>query len=344
MGHVGVCGDSHSWRARDCPVCRYSHSYSRIMKFTFHKDQFGVHVYYAGMNNNPRHNFSSKSNLKINEIVDFDATTTCVVPAVVRVSSCGKEAQTTGYKNSETGQTMTVSAYNAEETCLRLARDQATHMDDEVATEIAFRRFGKEWTEESKEVEVHTDYEFEVVDIEYPADERLIPLRHTDDERINYFEVDGKQVALNLAHSLCKDEGLKHDGNGNKRGTYNIATYSNLEYWQIEGECYGKPTKHLNLVKFTGDLGECRVYINEIECAVRQCFDEWVVSGKKPSGLTVGVVTKYLDDIAGMLKHVDTKVKTRRAYDKTLGIIARARLEVIQTGLEEINDSLDNDE
>jgi hypothetical protein len=313
------------------------------MKFTFHRDQFGVHVYYAGMNKTTNRR---GPDLKINSTVDFDASTTCVVPPVMRVSSCSNESQTTGYKNKETGKTMTVPAYEAEKQQLEHNSD-ITHssLEEEVSANVAWRRFQDEWQPESKEVEVHTDYEFEVVDIEYPADERLIPLRHIDGEKINYFKVDGSQVAFNLAHDLCKSEGLEHDNDGDKRGTYSIPSYG-LEWWQIEGVRYGRALKKLSLHRFTGNLSECRKYINEIECAVRACFDEWTVSGKTALGLTVGMVTKHLDEIASRLQRIDSKIKTRSMHNSTLAYVQKARLEVVQIGLEEekLNDLLDSDE
>lgn len=312
------------------------------MKFTFHKDQFGVHVYYEGMNENPRRGFNSQSSLKINGTVDFDPTTTCVVPAVVRVSSCSNVFQTTGYKSNVTGKTMTVPAYEAgAQALLRDTQPDYDSIEEEVAAKVALRRFQDEWQSESKEVEVHTDHEFEIIDIEYPADERLIPLRHIDNEKINYFKVDGKQVALNIAHGLCKDEGLEHTNDGSSRGTYNIASYG-IEWWQIEGVRYGNHLKSLSLYEFTGHLSECRRYINEVECAVRACFDEWMVSGKQARGLTVGMVTKHLDEIAGMIKRIDSKIRTHKTHSSALAYVQKARLEVIQTGLEEMN-SLGND-
>jgi hypothetical protein len=306
------------------------------VKFTFHKDQFGVHVYYAGANE-VRGQFSSRSKLKINATIDFDAATTCIVPPVTRVSQLRTESQLTGYRNSATGQAMTEPAYNTEK------RKLNNFTNPTLEQEVELTRFQREWEPEEKEVEVHVDHEFEVVDIEYPADERLFPLRHLGNERINYFAVDGKKVAGNLAHSLCKSAGLKL-GSSDKRGEYHIPSHSGLEYWQIEGVYYGKPTKQLNLVVFSGDIGECREYINTIECTVRACFDEWEISGKQPAGLTVGMVTKHLDSITAAVRRVETKKRTSSAYHAALATIAQARLDVIQVGLDEeenLNDSLD---
>jgi len=314
-------------------------------KFTFYKDQFGVYVFYTGINRDVRH----QGGLKINDTVDFDSSVACVVPPVKRVSSSETEDQITGYKSSVNGKTKTTPAYRAELHNLEGAA-QSVYVDaeDEVKARVKLRRFEEEWDEETQQVEVHTDYEFEIVDIEYPADERLRPLRHLDNEKVNYFQVNGSQVAINFAHLLCKDVDLKHDDEGKKRGTYHIPSYGTLQYWNIEGNRYGQPTETLRLHDFTGDLAECRKYINEIESCVRGCFDDWEVSGKQPSGLTVGVVTKHLDRILQQVHRIETKIKTKHAYETVLHLIEKAKLDIVDLAVEELekensNDSLDNE-
>jgi len=314
-------------------------------KFTFHKDEFGVYVFYAGMNDKVRRGVC---NLKINGTIDFNQDVDCVVPPVVRVSSVATKDQVVGYKHKEDGRTISHTAYNAEHQRLEWAKSKTITMEEEVATEIAFRRFEKEWEQETQSMTIHTDHKFEVIDILYPADERLIPLRHFDAEQVNYFRTDGKMVALNLAHQLCKDAGLKHESSEHKRGTYHIQSYGGLEYWEIEGARYGKPTNKLNLCIFTGTLDECRDYINKIEQCVRSCFDEWDMHAKQPIGLTVGMVTRQLDKILSIVTGIDSKVRTRNTYSDALTAIARARKEVIQEGAkalageENLDDPLDN--
>ena len=309
-------------------------------KFIFHEDEFGVYVFYAGMNLEVTRR---KPDLRINRITDFDPLIDCVVPPVTSVSSVSTREQVTGYRNKTDRRTMTEPGYCSElQRLINCTTKNPCGIEEEVAANVALRRFESEWEQETKTVTGYTDYEFEVIKIKYPADERLIPLRHFDNEQVNYFRTNGESVALNLAHQLCKDAGLKHNNN-EKRDAYWIPGYQALSYWSIEGERCGEPTQSLSLKEFTGTLDECRDYINKIERCVRSCFDEWVVRDKQPKGLTVGKVTKQLDKIKTIVKRIESKIKTRNAYNEALATIDQARQEIIQEGIKASLDEENSD-
>ena len=300
----------------------------------FHRDKFGACVYYAGMNQNaPARRVSG---LRINNTVEFDPSVTCVVPEVTRLSATTTETQIKHYRHTD-GQMMSVRGYEADKMKLQNIIDATgVSRDDEIAATIDLSRLTSEWSPEEEQVEKHVDYEFEIIDIEYPADERLIPLRHIGDTQINYFKVDCERVAINMIHTLCKGANLKYSEK-NKRRTYSLeerwSSNARPSNWKIEGENYGNPLSQLNLSNdFTGALPECRDRINEIECAVRDCFDNWVISCTSPKALTVGLMTGYLDKIERMVKMIDTKVRTKNQFNQTLRHIELARLEVLELG------------
>ena len=296
-------------------------------KLIFHKDQYGVHVYYRGMNSQ-----APSYSLMINRTIDFDPSITCVVPSVTSVTLTESKVRKTEWKNSVTGKTMTLVAYDSEYHKLQAESNRLGEtIEIEVAAKVAFNRFKQEWIVQSEEVEVVTDYEFEVIDIDYPADERLIPLRHLGDTKINHFDVNGGKVALDFANKLALGAGLKFE-NSYDRGTHYYPSYGGLSYWRIEGKTYGDNMSKVRLHDFTGDLMECRKYINEVESCARSCFDQWVMSGKRPDGLTVGLVTEHLDKIARELQQVQTKIKTQDNYRDTQRLIEKAKAEVIELG------------
>jgi len=309
-------------------------------KLIFHQDQHGVHVYYRGMNIDYLVTQSQAPScfLKINRTIDFDPSITCIVPPVENVTSTESKRQKTKWVNVSTKKTMTLVAYDSEYYKLKAAASR-THMtmEEEVAANVEFNRFEKEWQVESEDVDVITEFDFEVIDIDYPADERLIPLRHLGDTKINYFDVDGKKTALDMAHKLCQEAGLKFEDTY-KRGTYYFPGYGGLDYWKIEGKTYGDNMEKIKLHIFTGDLIECRKYINEVERCVRSCFDQWVMSGKRPNGLTVGLVTEHLDKMASKLSFVETKIKTKDHYQDLQRLIKDARAEVIELDAGELKE------
>ena len=314
--------------------------------FTFYKDQWGCHVYYAGRDNNPE----SMSGLLINSKIEFDCGQTCVVPPVKSISRTKTETQNAGYVNGA-GKVMSEVAHDTEKqnltSAIRVAQ-AARDENAEIAATIQKRNFDSEWTLTTKEVDVDTEYNFEVIDIEYPADERLVPLRHLPGEQINYFQVNGKQVVINLLHKLCQGAGL-NPGNGKIR-EYTMHDYHDRDEpnrIMIEGLSCSGPLQDVKLNSFTGHLQECREYLNEVEGAARACFDLWVLAGKSSVGLTVGFLTKHLDNIRSYVYRIDSKIKTQRSKEYALQQIELARNEILAIGMQEVvsdeNNSDDED-
>ena len=310
-------------------------------KFIFHKDQFGVLVYYAGMNGNPH---QSTTNFKINNKIDFDSSKTCIVPLVTRISTTSVETKETGYKQRNTATTISVSTYLANRDTLELDGRNAKGVGDinkEVVAQVALRHLKEDWEVQTEEVEVYRDYDFEIIDIEYPADERLIPLRHLDEEKINYFRVDGEVVAKSLIHQLCKRAGLK-ESRGEVR-CYDFPGYQDQSYsWRIENVTYGSPLNDIKLSGFTGHLQECRVYMNDIEFKVRECFDEWLISGKTARGLNVKFMINHLETIRRHVCLIASKVKTKNFHTRALHAIELAKAEIQAIGVQELIDGQDN--
>ena len=309
-------------------------------RFKFHKDQFGAHVYYAGMNKDAN---GVRSGMMLNNTIEFNPMVTCVVPMVTRLSTTKTETQIKHYRHKTTGHTKHPVDYRSEESQLNsLLGSTGLSREDEITARVDLSRLTDEWLPEDEEIEKHIDFEFEIIDIEYPADERLVPLRHIGGTSINYFEVDGERVAINMIHNLCKGAKLKND-TSNKRYTYRINRWRDEEEadeWRIEGERYGEPLISLKLSQnFAGNLPECRDRINEIECAVRECYDNWLISGKSPDRLTVGFVTAHLDEIARNVRGIQTKIKTKGQFDRTLAKIELAKTEVLQLGGESLEDN-----
>ncbi len=182
---------------------------------------------------------------------------------------------------------------------------------------------------------------FEITDITYSADERMVPLRHTDENQINYFTVDGKGLAVKFASRLCENAGLIADSQGHDRKTYRISEsyngYSSMGTWLMEGKSYSEHLKPISLSSsFTGHLVECRAYINEIEQNIRQCFDHWAIKDKCPEGLNTGMVMDHLREIEKHLPHIQTKKKTQRQFDLAMVALAAAKKEITTIALEDI--------
>jgi len=297
-----------------------------MSKFVFHRDKMGICVYYAGMNQGHRHTHG----LTLNETVEFSSGVSAVVPEPARLSSVTIESETVGYINRKDNTKMTLEEHEIERVKLGAELSQAQANGDEeaeVRASIAKRKFEQTWEDDVQNVRKHTDFEFEIVDIDYPADERMLPLRHYGDEQINYFEIDTKEVIKRLAHSLCRGEGLKEV----EQRAINNRTYSLSQHygwnWYIEGKDYSDSFGSFR-GKFTGTLNECTDYINSVEKVVRDAFDKWMVSGRSPAGMTVGVVNKHLDEIEGIVRRIDTKIKTRNAFNNALNRIHQAKREL----------------
>ena len=304
-----------------------------MTKFKFFKDKYGVHVYYAAMNKEARGECSHRE-LTLNETLSFNTGNSIVVPVVTRLSVVSKETQRVGYESNKTGKTISVIEFNNKKALLDTAMSSADSNDTEavIRAEVAMRLFKAEWEEQTQEVDVHTDYEFEVEDIEYPADDRMVPMRHYKEVKVNYFTVNGTKVAMDLAHELCKAEGFVEE-DSSKRRTFNIR-YNSLSYWRIEGREVPKdPIEAISLRdEYVGDIDECRAYINSIECAVRESFDLWQTSYRQPDGLTVGMVTDRLDRIYRAIQGIDSKVRTKRHFESTLAMVRLAKQEMVEMG------------
>lgn len=302
-------------------------------KFTFHRDRHGVHVYYTGMNDRARR---VSANLVLNSGIEFDASENAVVPPVQRLSSVETVTQTVGYKNKNTGERMTEPAFDAKHSKLKsdlLLANGGDDIEAKVRAGVVLKQLEEEWEEEEQDVEKHTDYEFEIVDILYPADERLVPMRNYDDERINYFKIQPEKLAIKFARTLCADYNLV-ENESKKRGTFRFR-WDGLSSWEIEGKEYNDSMKDLNLQReFIGDIDECRAEINTIEKAIRGCVDEWIACGKRPSGLTVGMVVDFLTVMEQQLRRVDSKIKTQRQKDHAINRLNEFRKEVLELGHE----------
>lgn len=251
-----------------------------MIKFKFHRDKFGVHVYYADMNKEAIHGTIDAVIFMNYEKIQFDPRQTAVVPIVKRLwSSCPKS-------------------------------------------------------------QVVTDYEFEVIDIDYPADERLIPLRHYNHEKVNYFQVDLMNVAVKLAHSLCQDKFNLKFNNSQKRGTYYLGDpdyYAIFFYWTIEGKQYTEPLIDKIFPRdFIGDLAECNAAIIEVEKAIRACVEEWRAHDKEPSELNVGLVINFLDGVVRKLGTIDPKIRTAKNLRELYDDIHQFRQNVLNFGLKQV--------
>ena len=254
---------------------------TNFTKFKFCKDQWGVHVYYTGLDGNPNEIIRD---LMINTKVEFDCSQTCVVPPVKMVSTI----------NKETG--------------------------------------------------IETEHSFEVIDIEYPADERLVPMRHLIEARINYFSVDGKAVAVNMLNILCQDAGLTKVRGGGAR-EYWMSDYSGEfpHLIKIEGMHCGKPFDEMKLSgHFTGHMQECREYINDLESKARDAVDIWLLDGKTSKGFTVRFLLDHLNTIHSYVYSIQAKIKTKNNHEWALEHISRMINEIKVIGMQELMDDEEN--
>jgi hypothetical protein len=162
--------------------------------------------------------------------------------------------------------------------------------------------------------------EFEIIDIDYCADDRMTPMRHFNTKRINYFEVSGVDVAKKFIHSLCKSEGLEESVT-DRRNTFEVRDRWSEISMKIEGKIYNENINKVSLRDFQGLRQECQEYINQIESAIRKDFDIWKINDKSPSELTVGFVVTELNKIRNQVSRIDSKLKTKEVYKRALAMI-----------------------
>tara|TARA_R110000824_G_scaffold118090_2_gene270238 strand:- start:244 stop:1203 length:960 start_codon:yes stop_codon:yes gene_type:complete len=303
-------------------------------KLKFHRDKMGIYVYYAGMNPGLNHR-----NYVLNGDIEFNAGENAVIPEPERISTLTNEEKVVAYFSHKDNCKILVEDYLDRKNSLSLDHSNAANsgdVDAEVRAEIALRELNKTWSEDRQMVKTLTNHEFEVVDIEYPADDRLMPIRHYDDKMVGYFKVDGRFVVEKLARELCNNAGLVEDANGYTRGKYcvNTSTYSGLKF-HIEGDEFSKTVNRADVTKnFTGTMVECHEFIKEAEELTRGCFDQWIASRKYPDKFTVGEMLKHLDSIEGWVKMIDFKVKSRSHHEWARSAIVKARQEIIKAANE----------
>tara|TARA_R110002126_G_C10490983_1_gene504928 strand:+ start:155715 stop:156680 length:966 start_codon:yes stop_codon:yes gene_type:complete len=305
-------------------------------KLKFHRDKMGIYVYYAGVNQGLGHN-----DYVLNRDIKFNVKENSVVPEPESISTLTTEEKTVGYISLVSKDNCKISVDDYEARKLKLVNEksvatQASDVDGEVRAEVSLRQLRESWQPDRQMVKTLTKHEFEIIDIEYPADDRLVPIRHYDDKMVGYFKVDGKFVVDKLAKDLCDNAGLVSDGTGSTRGKY-CASKTSYYGWKltIEGDEFGKPVNDGGAVKdFTGTMVECHEFIRSAEKLVRSCFDQWVASRKYPDKFTVGEMLKHLDSIEFWVRSIDFKVKSKSNHGYATSAIARAREEIINAAKE----------
>ena len=311
-------------------------------KLKFHRDKMGIHVYYTGMNPS-----LSYREYVLNGDIAFNTKQNAVVPEPERISTTTIEEKVVAYFSHKDSCKISVEDYHSRQAKINLDLSNAVSAGDvnaEVRAEIALRELRKTWSEVRQEVKTLIDHEFEVVDIEYPADDRLTPMRHYDDKMVGYFKVDGKFVVSKLVKELCEDAGLVADALGSTRGSYNLSkdNYYGVKL-KIEGDEFGKPLKDSAVMNdFTGTMVECHEFVNKAEGVTRECFDQWIASRKYPDKFTVGEMLKKLDTIEYWVNSLDCKVKSKQDHQYAKNAIAQARVEI--TELANKQESSDNTE
>ena len=305
-------------------------------KLKFHRDKMGIYVYYAGVNQDLRHN-----DYVLNRDIKFNVKENSVVPEPESISTLRTEEKIVGYISLVSKDSCKISVDDYEARKLKLVNrksvaTQAGDVDGEVRAEVGLRQLREGWKEDRQMVKTLTKHEFEVIDIEYPADDRLVPMRHYDDKMVGYFKVDGKFVIDKLAKELCVNAGLVSDATGSTRGKYN-ASKTNYYGWKltIEGDEFGKPVNEGDVLKqFSGTMVECHDFIRNAEELVRNCFDQWVASRKYPDKFTVGEMLKQLDSIEFWVNAIHYKVKSKSDHQSARDSINRARSEITRLASE----------
>lgn len=206
----------------------------------------------------------------------------------------------------------------------------------------------------NQDTKVEMSYTFEVVDIEYPADERLVPMRHLVGTPVNYFSVDGTAVAVNMLNTLCQNAGLTKKRNGTGAREYHMNDYGGNDIpnrISIEGMNCSEPFHDIKLNQlFTAHKQECREYINDIEVRAREAVDIWLLAGRTAKGLTVGFLINHLALIEGRVHSIRSMKKTQHEHRLALESISRMVSEIKVIGMqalindeEKSNEELDND-
>jgi hypothetical protein len=302
----------------------------------FYRDEFGIHVYYSEANKG----WVGSKNLKINYDLDFDPSTPCVVPAVTSVTEV-KTVDYVDYYLHGDGRQLTVKAYQGMRSQLQHDEDSAYRRDDteaELAASIELRKLEFDWNEVRAQKEERDDCKFEVLDIDYPADDRLFPMRHFDSEKINHFIVDGEKVAVDFAHQLCLGAGLKSSNDSRHQdGTYDLS-HNGLSYWRIEST-YHDP-KHgecPKLQEFMGNLSDCQHYVHTIEKAVRRKFDTWASKDSSLGRITAHKLLEKIDSLSTMVERVASKVRTNYEYGQVRERISSLRDYIVDRAIEANN-------
>lgn len=306
-------------------------------KLKFHRDKMGIYVYYAGMNQGLRHN-----DYVLNRNIMFNTKQNAVIPEPERISTVTNEEKIVNYISlvSKDSCKISVDDYEARKAKLvneKFAATQASDVDGEVRAEVGLRQLREGWREDRQMVKTLTNHEFEIIDIEYPADDRLIPIRHYDDKMVAYFKVDGEFVVNKLAKDLCHNAGLVSDGTGSTRGKY-CASKTSYYGWKltIEGDEFGKQVNAGDVTKgFTGTMVECHEFIKNAEELVRSCFDQWVASRKYPDKFTVGEMLKQLDSIEYWVNAIQFKIKSKSNHQYAKSAIADARIKITKLASEQ---------
>ena len=302
-----------------------------MTKFKFYKDKFGVHVYYVEMNREAI--AAARSNdLYLNTDTSFNYHTTAVVPPVESISAVESEEQVVGYRHVDDGSTMATSIYNVKKADLEKAVNDAQSAGDteaRIRAMVELEEFDKAWIKDEQLVENHIQYEFEVIDIEYPADDRLTPMRHYEGCEVNYFRVDMNRVARQFIYTMMEDAGLQHMECNTWRPPKDRGTWTmrgeDPDDWHIEGNKYTDEMNEVGLEPFTGDLEECRNHIRRMEVAIRAGYDRWYMHDRQPEGLTTKMMLDFLNTIERRVQWIETKVKTQRQYKEALDLIQEFR-------------------
>ena len=283
-----------------------------ISMITFYRDKDNQYIYY------PENHRGVGDDVYLNNSIAFNPKRRCTLEeprALQRVVSRGVIV---GYRNTKTDEQIEPDQYNKRlETLESIGDDDIT-----VEEEVELRRLQREWEEVVEEVETREDVPFKIVDIDYPADIRLLPLQHfaKQPEQINQFEINGEQIALDYAHKLCQEAGLrrrKTERHKSERGTYYLD--EDFYWWRIEGENYGERGEMNEFSKkFVGSLSDCEKRIAEIETYVQSIFDSWAVALIDPGHLTVKWLDKRVRELKYQIECIDPKVKTRSNHQRAL--------------------------
>jgi len=297
----------------------------------------GIYVYYAGMNQGLR-----GDNYVLNRDIEFNVNENSVIPEPESISTLRTQEEVVNYISltSKDGCKISVDDYEARKLKLlheKTAATQTNDMDGEVRAEVGLRQLREGWREDRQMVKTLIKHEFEIIDIEYPADDRLIPIRHYDDRMVAYFKVDGEFVVNKLAKDLCHHVGLVSDGTGLVRGKYHVAKTSYYGWrFIIEGDEFGNQVDAGDVTKgFTGTMVECHEFIKNAEELVRNCFDQWVASRKYPDKFTVGEMLKQLDSIKYWVNAIEPKIKSKNSHQYAKNAIADARIKITKLASEQ---------